>query len=72
MAWKRHVYEDGYEIEYSGETIYQSTGETSYPNDEALDAMLEDANVSSPLRELLKALFTGVETIHHDSEIGQS
>ena len=72
MTWERHVYEDGYEIEYNGETIYQTTAATSYPNDEALDAMLEEANVSTPLKELLRSLFNGVETTHHDSEIGQS
>lgn len=61
MTYKLEVYDNGIRV-MSGETeIYRSEETWSLPNEDALEAILEDANFGNPQREAMKAAFGLIE-----------
>lgn len=69
MTFVRHVYDNGYTIEYNGNEIYRQTGPATWPNEDAISAIIDEANVSTPLKEVLMALLVDVDKEHHDGAL---
>ena len=68
MSFEKHEYDNGYIIEYEGEEIYRITGQRTYPNEGAAEAMIEETSVSSPTKDLLLAMFVSIHTEQHAGE----
>ena len=65
MTFEMHKYEDRYEILMDGDIIYAEEGRRSWPNEDAIDSILDEANFGQPQRSALKAVFGLIETVDH-------